>query len=117
MEKRFGYTMQVGDNKHRFCEFSAPGPEGRGRFVFGQVFGDDDCSDEEDAVQRKADAQRIAACWNACIGVPTDKLGSVARLVAAARTVEHERTNATGGDWAELFDALAPFVDGGKGGG
>lgn len=69
-----------------------------------------------DHPQTVANAERLAACWNACHGLdlpPGIATGAVAALVAAAQQVHdwHRPAKHTPEDaaWRELRAALAPF--------
>lgn len=73
-------------------------------------------STQSDREQTLANAQRLAACWNACHGLdlpPDIPAGAVADLVAAARAAMEAydlRGYGIGEEAQELEDALAPFA-------
>lgn len=67
--------------------------------------------------ERKANAERFVASWNACSSLPTSALqpGSVKRLVEAASRIRTKRINPphdlpSADDLIPLFAALAPFL-------
>ena len=72
-------------------------------------------------VERDANAHRLAACWNACQGIPTEMMeyADVKKLIAVAKEAcKHTYSNLADADdlteadnkiWSELITALAPF--------
>ena len=104
--KDAGWTWAPGDyeqdGEDRYCVQGATvfTPEGKSFFTedCGDWFG---LSDEM--------AERIAACFNACQGIPTEQLekGCVERLVRAARAVLNP-SESDAPPW-NLRDAIAPF--------
>lgn len=63
-------------------------------------------------VRAKQDCERLAACWNACAGIPTEQLGEtrcVERLVKEAKRLLASIEEGAPFYTAELRFALAPF--------